>query len=114
MDPGYSSYKRGRRFVLSIAIDRLNTGRPLSSLALPNSTISMSPASLFLLVELFCRVLNEEKYAVMEDMARDVTEELQRQEVTSAEGQDLERHAYSVNDSIRNPNLRNLHILAAV
>lgn len=50
----------------------------------------------------------------MEDMARDVTEELQRQEVTSAEGQDLERHAYSVNDSIRNPNLRNLHILAAV
>ena len=56
----------------------------------------------------------EEKYAVMEDMARDVTEELQRQEVTSAEGQDLERHAYSVNDSIRNPNLRNLHILAAV
>ena len=30
------------------------------------------------------------------------------------EGEDLERHAYAVNDQIRDSELRNLHILAAV
>lgn len=36
---------------INITKERLNTGRPLSSLAFPYSTISISPASQFLLVE---------------------------------------------------------------
>ena len=36
------------------------------------------------------------------------------QALTGAEGADLERHAYAVNDRIRNAELRNRHILAAV
>ena len=68
----------------------------------------------------------EEKYAVIEDIAKDVMEELKRQEMTAADCgdlekhaysvdcRDLEKHAYSVNDSIRNAAVRNLHILAAV
>ena len=56
----------------------------------------------------------EEKYAVIEDIAKDVMEELKRQEMTAADCGDLEKHAYSVNDSIRNAAVRNLHILAAV
>ena len=56
----------------------------------------------------------EEKYAVIEDIAKDVMDELKRQEMTAADCGDLEKHAYSVNDSIRNAAVRNLHILAAV
>ena len=56
----------------------------------------------------------EEKYAVIEDIAKDVMDELKRQEMTAADCRDLEKHAYSVNDSIQNAAVRNLHILAAV
>ena len=55
-----------------------------------------------------------EKYAVIEDIAKDVMDELKRQEMTAVDCRDLEKHAYSVNDSIRNAAVRNLHILAAV
>ena len=34
--------------------------------------------------------------------------------LTDAPGDDLERHAYAVNDTVRDPELRNLHILAGV
>ena len=56
----------------------------------------------------------EEKYQVIEGIASDVIEELSRQELTRAVCGDLEKHAYSVNDSIEDPELRNMHILAGV
>ena len=39
---------------------------------------------------------------------------LREKELTDAVCGDLEKHAYSVNDHIRDSNLRNMHILAAV
>ena len=56
----------------------------------------------------------EEKQNVMEGMAADLIGELRRQKLTEAVCGDLEKHAYSVNDSVRDAELRNLHILAAV
>lgn len=54
------------------------------------------------------------KQDVIEGIAKDVIDELRRQELTRAEGGDLEKHAYSVNDAIADGAVRNLHILAAV
>jgi len=56
----------------------------------------------------------EEKQNVMEGMAADVIGELQRQKLTEAICGDLEKHAYSVNDSVADAEVRNLHILAAI
>ena len=56
----------------------------------------------------------EEKYNVIEGIAADVIEELMEQGLTKAICGDLEKHAYSVNDSIADAGIRNLHILAAV
>ena len=55
-----------------------------------------------------------EKARVIEGVAADVIAELRRQGLTRADGGDLEKHAYSVNDSIADGDIRNLHILAAV
>ena len=55
-----------------------------------------------------------EKYRVIEGIAADVIDELIGQGLTKADCGDLEKHAYSVNDSIGDSQLRNLHILAAV
>ena len=54
------------------------------------------------------------KQEVMEGMAADVIGELRRQELTAADGGDLEKHAYSVNDAVDDAGLRNMHVLAAV
>ena len=54
-----------------------------------------------------------EKQDVMEGMAADVIDELRRQGLTQAACGDLEKHAYSVQDGIADPEIRNLHILAA-
>ncbi|MBR6039720.1 MAG: DUF4037 domain-containing protein [Clostridia bacterium] len=56
----------------------------------------------------------ESKYDMIEDVAADVIDELQTQGLTKAICGDLEKHAYSVNDSIEDGGVRNLHILAAV
>ena len=56
----------------------------------------------------------EEKASVMEGIASDVIDELMEQSLTDAICQDLEKHAYSVNDRIEDGSLRNLHILAGV
>ena len=56
----------------------------------------------------------DEKQDVMEGMAADIMDELQRQRLTQAVCGDLEKHAYSVNDGIRDNWLRSLHILSAV
>jgi len=54
-----------------------------------------------------------EKARVIEGMAADVIGELKRQQLTAADGDDLEKHAWSVNDTVEDPELRNAHILAA-
>ncbi|MBR0411641.1 MAG: DUF4037 domain-containing protein [Eubacterium sp.] len=56
----------------------------------------------------------EEKWKVMEGICGDIIEELAGQELTSASCGDLEKHAYSVNDTIKESGLRNMHILSAV
>ena len=54
------------------------------------------------------------KRDVIEGLAADVIGELRRQGLTKADCGDLEKHAYSVNDSIADGGIRNLHVLAAV
>ncbi len=56
----------------------------------------------------------EEKYDVIEGIAADVIDALMEEGLTKASCGDLEKHAYSVNDSIEDAQLRNLHVLAAV
>ena len=56
----------------------------------------------------------EQKYDTIESIASQVITLLQEQNVTKAICGDLEKHAYSVNDSIRDSTVRNLHILATV
>lgn len=56
----------------------------------------------------------EEKYYSIEGIASDVIEELQNQNLTKAICSDLEKHAYSVNDTIEDSEIRNLHILSAI
>ena len=50
----------------------------------------------------------------IETIASDVISSLQKQGLTGAPGTGRERHAYAVNDSIADGNIRNMHILAAV
>ena len=50
----------------------------------------------------------------MEDLAARIITVLQDQNLTEAVCGDLEKHAYSVNDRVRDPALRNAHILMAV
>ncbi len=57
---------------------------------------------------------SEEKYDVIESIASDVIDCLQKQELTRAICGDLEKHAYSVNDGVSDAGVRNLHVLAAV
>ena len=56
----------------------------------------------------------EDKYFCMEGIASQVIELLQEQGLTEAVCGDLEKHAYSVNDGIKDSNVRNLHILYCV
>ncbi len=55
-----------------------------------------------------------EKAEAVEEVARSVVRVLTEQRLTEGTGSDLERHAYAVNDRIRDGTIRNLHILAAV
>ncbi len=56
----------------------------------------------------------EKKTAAVERISEQVTAQLRAQDLTAAAGSELERHAYSVNDRIRDVSLRNMHILTAV
>ena len=56
----------------------------------------------------------EAKYDVIEGIAADVIDVLIEQGLTKAICGDLEKHAYSVNDQIQDPEIRNLHILAGI
>ncbi len=55
-----------------------------------------------------------DKEAVIETIVSDVIDELMDRGLTDAVCQDLEKHAYSVNDRIAGGELRNMHILAAI
>ena len=56
----------------------------------------------------------QEKQQLIEELSSQVIAVLQDQQLTEAICGDLEKHAYSVNDSIADSQLRNMHILAAV
>ena len=56
----------------------------------------------------------ETKCLVIEDVAALVIGALQEQGLTKAVCGDLEKHAYSVNDGVGDPAIRNLHVLAAI
>ena len=56
----------------------------------------------------------EDRYVVIEDICSDVIDRLQTEGLTDAVCGDLEKHAYSVNDRVRDGEIRNLHILAGV
>ena len=54
----------------------------------------------------------EEKYYAIEGICSDIIDELHNQNLTKAICSDMEKHAYSVNDSIEDAEIRNMHILA--
>lgn len=56
----------------------------------------------------------ENKYGIIEDVAGMIITELQNEGITDAICGDLEKHAYSVNDKIKNNELRQMNILATV
>ena len=58
--------------------------------------------------------LAKQKQLLIEEIASAFINLLQEQGLTDAVCGDLEKHAYSVNDRIEDPEIRNLHILAAV
>ncbi len=60
------------------------------------------------------KTMAQAKADMMENLAGSVINALQEQGLTEAVCGDLEKHAYSVNDQIRDPALRNAHILTAV
>ena len=56
----------------------------------------------------------EEKYNTIEAVCGDFVEKLQNENLTQAICGDLEKHAYSVNDSIRDSEIRTMNILTAI
>jgi hypothetical protein len=57
---------------------------------------------------------SDEKKKVIERVCLLVFAELSRQGLSDYQGNEAEGHAYSVNDKITDPNIRNLHILYGV
>lgn len=57
---------------------------------------------------------SEEKYYAIEGIATDIIDVLIDRGLTKANCGDLEKHAYSVNDSISDSEIRNMHILSAI
>ena len=51
---------------------------------------------------------------LIEQAASEISQELRNQGLTEIPGNELEQHAYSVNGRIKDPMLRNMHVLAAV
>ena len=56
----------------------------------------------------------QEKYNVIEGICADLIDELIDEGLTQANCGDLEKHAYSVNDSIADGGIRHMHIIAGV
>ena len=55
-----------------------------------------------------------EKTEIIEELSASISRMLNEQNLTERLGEDLERLAYAVNDGIRDGELRNMHVLAAV
>ena len=64
----------------------------------------------FLLTTENTEALSETKYYIIEDISSSVISVLQEKRLTEAICGDLEKHAYSVNDGIKDTNIRNLNI----
>lgn len=56
----------------------------------------------------------EQKIQLVEAVATEMIQTLKEAGLTKAAGNELERHAYSVNDHIRDAGIRNMNILAAI
>lgn len=54
------------------------------------------------------------KQEVIEDIAILMIKEFKNQDITKAQGNDLEKHAYSILDSIKDNTLRNMHIMDGI
>ena len=54
------------------------------------------------------------KAEIIEDISILIIDEAKKQKLSSATGYELETHAYSVNDAITDPQIRNLHVMYAV
>lgn len=57
---------------------------------------------------------SEEKISIIEEISAYVSDKLIAEEITTATGSELEKHAYSVNNQITDGNIRNLNIFAAI
>ena len=66
------------------------------------------------LTEPLSAVLRSPDAEAVETVCAAVLDAVRKQGLSGAPGEDLERHAYTVNDTISDPELRNLHILAGV
>lgn len=65
-----------------------------------------------LLEGLLCSTVDKE--SAIEQVCREITDELKSRDMTSYHGTETEGHAYSVNNRIQNEELRNLHIMSGV
>lgn len=54
------------------------------------------------------------KTEIIEKISSSITAELKNQKLTEVSSKTLEAHAYSVNDKIKDPDIRNLHVMYAV
>ena len=61
---------------------------------------------------LLCNKADKEN--AIEQVCREITDELKARDMTSYHGSEAEGHAYSVNNRIQNEELRNLHIMSGV
>ncbi len=73
----------------------------LSELAFPLEQILTTPC-------------DEEKLQTIEEICAAVAAEVRRQGLAETESGDLEKLAYAVNSRVKDPTLRNMHVLAAV
>ena len=71
---------------------------------------SMADSLEFLLTSENDGKTSETKYAVIEDIIKMIIEELKNQGLTEATCNDAEKHAYFVNDSIKDGTVRNMNI----
>ncbi len=55
-----------------------------------------------------------EKAEIIEDIAKLIVDEFKRQGITNASCNDLEQHALSIQDNIRDSELRNMHVMEGV
>lgn len=56
----------------------------------------------------------EKKRELIEKLSLRIIERLKAEQLSQADSPDLERHAYNVNDSVKDPVLRNMNILCAM